>query len=177
MAKINHYLTMVLFTVMFLIGLQIPSVIDQYTKRVDAQLIEATSLLKQYQIIANKYHNGDMQDLIELHKQSQNPSFKDEATVIQTLVDRYSYLKKHKVLLDKNIFSAGFVLIFQADTDIYNRTIDQYTMSVQFTLVALAFGAIFAVICCALYEFIQFVCKYGYFKIKQKRRIKKTIHR
>ena len=159
MAKINHYITMLLFTVMFLVGLQVPAFMDQYTKRVDAQVIEVARLLRQYQQIADKYHNGSMSELIALHEKSQNQTFNDESVVITQHVEREQYLSSHLEHLNHNVFRGASTILFQVDEDIYTRTIEQYTMSIQFTKLSLIFAAFMAVFSCALYELILFIMK------------------
>ena len=159
MAKINHYITMLLFTVMFLVGLQVPAFMDQYTKRVDAQVIEVTRLLRQYQKIADKYHNGNMSELIALHEANANKTFNDEAVVISQHVKREQYLSNHLDQLKNNVFRGASTILFQVDEDIYARTIKQYTMSIQFTKLSLIFAAFMAVFSCVLYELILFILK------------------
>jgi len=159
MAKINHYITMLLFTIMFLVGLQVPAFMDQYTKRVDAQLVEVSRLLAQYQKIADKYHEGSLQDLIALHERSRVQTFNEEASVIALHVERERYLSNHLALLNNNVFSSASTIMFQVDKEIYERTLEQYTMSVQFTKVSLAFAAFLAILSCVLYELMQFMLK------------------
>jgi len=159
MAKINHYITMLLFTVMFLVGLQVPAFMDQYTKRVDAQAVEVSGLLRQYQKIADKYHNGSMSELIALHERNHNQTFNDEAVVITQHVEREQYLSEHLNKLKSNVFSAATTILIQVDEEIYARTIDQYTMSIQFTKLSLLFATFMAILSCALYELAQFIFK------------------
>jgi len=173
MAKINHYITMLLFVLMFLVGLQIPAFMDQYTKRVDAQLVESSRSLRPYKQIADKYHEGNIEALIQLHRQSDRPSFIDEADAIQSNVTREKYLLEHLQLLNKNLFSAAATMLLHVDEEIYDRTYNQFTMSIQFTKVSLVFAAFMAVLSCAIYELVQFLIK----RITKKIIDKKMVHK
>ena len=70
-----RYLMIVVACISLLIGLQIPNFVDQYQKRVDAHLREVSVNLQPFQDIATKYFDGDMNKLIELHRNSGEKAF------------------------------------------------------------------------------------------------------
>src|SRR5664279_2403036 len=83
-----RYLIVVVACISLLFGLQIPNIVDQYQKRVDAHLREVTINLQPFQDIAAKYFGGDMNKLIELHRASGEQAFQEEGAAIEKLLER-----------------------------------------------------------------------------------------
>ena len=73
-----RYLLIVIACVALLAGIQLPNLVDQYQKRIDAHLREVTANLKPYQEIANKFTGGSLDQLIELHRRSNEKAFQDD---------------------------------------------------------------------------------------------------
>src|SRR5581483_6371599 len=70
MSFLYRYLLILIACVALLMGIQIPSFVDQYEKRLDAHLQEVQADLKGYQDIANRDFGGSMEALIRRHKES-----------------------------------------------------------------------------------------------------------
>jgi len=78
----TDYLRIILFCSGLLIGIQIPAVVDQYAKRIDAHLTEVLDIFAGFQQTADRYFEGNIQDLISHYKSSDDAVFKNDATNI-----------------------------------------------------------------------------------------------
>lgn len=87
------YLRIILFCGGLLTGIQIPALVDQYAKRIDALLIEAQDVFAGFQETADCYFEGNIQDLFSHYKSSNDAVFKNDASNILFISNRVSYLK------------------------------------------------------------------------------------
>jgi hypothetical protein len=74
--------------VALLLGIQVPSFVDQYEKRLDAHFIEVKNNLRGFQEIADKFHGGSLEALIAKHEASEDRTFKDEARPIRNMYEK-----------------------------------------------------------------------------------------
>lgn len=95
---IHGYSLKLVFAVTLLLGIQIPSFLQQYEHRVDAHYQESQRQLNQLQIIADLYFSGDLQALLKKHQNSDIALFKTEASLIENTLDRFTDLQVKKML-------------------------------------------------------------------------------
>lgn len=123
-------------------GIQIPAVVDQYQKRVDAHLTEATELIAGFQQTADKYFNGDMQALILHYSNSDDVIFRTDAKNIQLMVQRVASLQAEaKALMQNAVLRASHVL-FNTQGAIFTETIQQYSYMILIDPLALIWGVL-----------------------------------
>ena len=67
------YLRLILFCSGLLIGIQVPAVVDQYEKRIDAHLTEALQVLAGFKQTADRYFNGSVEELVKHYENSDDP--------------------------------------------------------------------------------------------------------
>ncbi|WP_017684677.1 DUF2937 family protein, partial [Pseudomonas syringae] len=91
---LRSYLRLVLFTTGLLFGVQIPGFISDYSKRVEAHLIEAQQAVKGYTATAQQFFKGDIQALIQHYRSSEDPVFRADADNIDTLMNRTHILER-----------------------------------------------------------------------------------
>lgn len=91
---LRSYLRLVLFTLGLLFGVQIPGFISDYSKRVEAHLIEAQQAVKGYTATAQQFFKGDIQALIQHYRDSEDPVFRTDADNIDTLMNRTHILER-----------------------------------------------------------------------------------
>jgi len=154
MSKFQHYLSMVVFTLGFVLGIQVPNFIDQYVKRVDAHSQEASSHLKGYQAIADLNQNGDLKALIQKHAESSDPTFREETQVIENLL-----AKQQRYQAEKQAMSQGWLprirhIVFASDREILHQTYLQYSPGVPLNLEAVAAGFSVALLLCLCLELL-----------------------
>jgi hypothetical protein len=139
---LHRYLTVVVACIGLLLGLQLPNLVDQYEKRVDAHLREVTATFQPFQDIANKYFNGSIEKLIELHRQSGEKPFQEEGAAIEKMYQRKLRFEAEAAALKTSLpFKIAHVL-FGNDREMMDETLAQYTYTVPLNQDALVVGAV-----------------------------------
>jgi hypothetical protein len=149
-----RYLLIILACMTMLAGIQIPNLVDQYEKRVDAHWREVTANLKPYQEIANKYTGGNLDQLIELHRKSSEKAFQDEGLAIAEMVKRKLRFEADLAAMKASLPVKVFRLAFSGDRELMDETFQQYTYAVPLTQDALLAGAATAAIVLVLTELL-----------------------
>jgi type II secretory pathway pseudopilin PulG len=154
MEVLHRYLLIVLACMAMLAGIQVPNLVDQYEKRVDAHLREAVLAFQPYQALANKYFGGDIGKLLQLHRQNAAQPIRDEGDVIENLIKRKQHLQQAWNDMQAGLPVQIYRLILRGDRDLIRETLAQYTYSVPLTQDALVAGAGAAAIVLALTELL-----------------------
>jgi hypothetical protein len=69
----------VLFAVGLLLGIQVPSFIDQYQQRIDAHFREVSINITGFQDTADRLFSGDLESLIAYYRKSNDEVFQRDA--------------------------------------------------------------------------------------------------
>ena len=154
MNVVHHYLSLVIFTAAFIAGVQLPSFMDQYTKRVDAHLIEVEDHLSGYQNTADIYHGGDIEVLIQKHSNSSDPSFRSETAVIEGLVSNHRRYIAEQKAIEGGLLSASFHVMFFGDRQIKEEVLNSYTATMPLTTNAISTGLILALLVSMVLELL-----------------------
>lgn len=154
MTRLHHYISMIVFTLGFVVGIQVPNFIDQYAKRVDAHFQEASSHLQGYQKIADLNHGGDISRLIEKHANSTDATFRDETGVIQNLLANQQRFQREKIAMSQGWWHRIVHLALEGDRQILGQTYQQYAPGVPLTLEAVAAGFGVALLFCVGLELL-----------------------
>jgi hypothetical protein len=161
LASICHrYLLIFVACAALLAGLQAPSLIDQYQKRIDAHLREVTINLQPFQEIARKYFGGDMAKLIETHRASTEKPFQEEGVAIEKMQQRKTRFEAELAALNVALPYRIVHVLLDGDKEIMDETLAQYTYTVPLTQDALAVGGVFAVAVLLLLELLWAVGRY-----------------
>ncbi len=120
------YLRIILFCGGLLIGIQIPAVVDQYAKRIDAHLTEALDVFAGFQQTADRYFEGNIQDLISHYESSDDPVFKNDATNILFISNRVTHLKSEQIALKQSALMRTAHVLFFPDHKIFQHTLDTH---------------------------------------------------
>ncbi len=129
-----------------LVGVQVPSFVDQYDKRLDAHLIEARRSLKPFQEIADKLHKGSLDALIAKHEWSTDGTFQAEAQAIIKLRERVIYLEKQDRALSTSLPRQVIQLARSPDKEIFEETRMNYSFGILLDSTAVIFGFIFTLL-------------------------------
>ena len=159
MNVIHHYASLVVFTAAFLIGVQVPNFVDQYEKRVDAHAIEAAEHLGAYQRTADIYHGGDLEVLIQKHRNSSDPTFHSETALIENLLANHGRFIADQEALKGSLFSASFHTLFFSDRQIKDETLKSYTTTLPINSDAIVAGLLVAFSMSLLLEFVLVLLK------------------
>lgn len=140
----HRYLMIIVACIALLMGLQLPNFADQYEKRVDAHLREVTIDFQPYQVIADKYFNGNIEKLIELHRQSGQKPFQEEGAAIEKMYRRKLRFEAEMAALKTSLPYRIVHILFNGDQEMMSETLAQYTYTVPLNRDALMVGAAIA---------------------------------
>lgn len=141
MSVIYRYLMIIVACVSLLIGLQVPSFVDQYQKRVDAHLREVIVNLQPFVEIATKYFDGDMEKLLGLHRNSEALPFKEEGKAIEQMLQRKTHFEAELSALNTALPQRALHVLLHSDQQLREEALAQYSYTVPLDIPALSFGA------------------------------------
>lgn len=142
MRKIIEYLRLILFMAGVLVGIQAPSVVDQYGKRLQAQLTESKLSLNAFQGDADRYFGGSIDKLIAYYQANDDPVFNDAGTNVEGLMKRQSQLSTAWQHFSANEYSPYVQFIWDPMLEIKSQVLDQYTYSIILNSNAIMVGLI-----------------------------------
>src|SRR5512135_256037 len=155
-----RYLIVIVACIALLIGLQVPNFIDQYQKRVDAHLREVSINLQPFQEIANKYFGGDLNKLIELHRNSGEKPFQEEGAAIEKMVQRKLRFEADLAALQVSLPLKALNVLLHGDREMIDEALGQYSYNVPLNQDALVFGACAALAILLLVELLLALARY-----------------
>ncbi|MDG1751090.1 MAG: DUF2937 family protein [Thalassotalea sp.] len=165
---INTLIDRCMFTLMFILGVQLPEFINQYIQRLSGHLEESKRQLINYQSIAEQYFDGNITLLIKQYKSNADPIIVDSANVIEQLMQRTNYLSTHLTSLNTDDYVQQlFQFARHFDQQLLTKTAEFYKLAIPLNINALATGAVIA----SLFIIFNFCCSSCY-----KRYIKKQVN-
>lgn len=141
---IYRYFILIIAAAALLIGIQAPNLLNQYQQRLAAQYAEALVYYQDYQAIAERYYDGDLQRLIEAHRQSNEAAFQEEALIIEKLVARVAVFEQQTRLHKQSYPAQLWAMVWQNNEELMQGTLNEYSFNVPLDQRALATGALFA---------------------------------
>ena len=160
MEILHRYLLIVLACLAILAGIQIPNLIDQYEKRIDAHLREVVANLKPYQAVANQYTGGSLDQLLELHRTSTEKAFQEEGNAIAEMMKRKQRFEADLAELQASLPQKIVHILLRGDRELIEETLAQYTYAVPLNQDALLVGAATVAIVLALTELLLALAHY-----------------
>lgn len=154
MSIVYRYLMIIVACASLLIGLQVPSFVDQYQKRVDAHLREVIVNLQPFVEIATKYFDGDMERLLGLHRNSEALPFKEEGKAIEQLLQRKTHFEAELSALNTALPQRALHVLLHSDAQLREEALAQYSYTVPLNQDALLFGAGAALVILLLVELL-----------------------
>lgn len=146
MSVLLRYFMVVVACACFVLGMQLPSLADQYAKRVDAHMREVTVNFMPYQEIANHHAGGSIEQLIELHRKSEVQVFKAEGGAIERLYQRKLHFEAEHQALQTHLPGRLLHMVLRGDRELLQETIAQYSATVPLNQAALIAGAVVALV-------------------------------
>lgn len=141
-----RYFIVVIACLALLLGLQVPNFVDQYQKRVDAHLREVIVNLQPFQDIAAKYFGGDINKLIELHRNSAEKPFQEEGAALEKMVQRKLRFEADLAALQVSLPMKAWHVLMHGEREMMDEALGQYSYAVPLQGDALAFGAVVAAV-------------------------------
>ena len=148
------YLRLVCFAFGLLIGVQVPSLIDQYAKRVDAHRIEADKNFSGFRLIAEQMFHGNVDALIAHHRLSGDPVFKREAGTIEANYSRLQMLEQEWQALQGSLVHKLLHVALKPNRELLKETLDAYSYTVPLNAAAILCGLLAALLASLLVELL-----------------------
>ncbi len=140
MRRLFEYLRLVLFVGGVLVGIQIPTFVDQYGKRLDAHWQESQLSLKQFQLDADKYFSGDLSKLVQHYQSSSDPVINDGGKSIARLQSRHNQLKEALRRFAENQFSPFIETLIKPVPEIRTEAWSNYNFMIVLEPFAVIWG-------------------------------------
>lgn len=144
MGFISRLLLLLCGSCALLVGIQVPGFVDQYEKRIDAHFVEVQANLKPFQDIANKFHGGSLDALIQKHEASPDRSFRAEGDAIGKVEQRFQLLQREKFALQTSLPRQVVFMATEADRALIDEARRDYSFTVLLNQVTLLSGLVFA---------------------------------
>ncbi len=123
----------------------IPSFIAQYRQRVGGRLDQVLQDIAPFQAIANQFHHGSLQELIQYHLASADRTFHDEGAALQGMVDSAEQLRQALLALNTDLFHQLVYMLTKADPLIARATWEIFSPAFNLTPESVVFAVIVGV--------------------------------
>ncbi|GAA5137370.1 DUF2937 family protein [Thalassotalea piscium] len=144
-----------LFTVMFLVGVQLPAFINAYRQRLSGHLNEAQEQLTQYQAIADMQYQGSIDKLIVAFKSNSDNAIQQMSNVIANSVESVNTYQQQLFNLENaNYLQRVFYFITQMDVEKALETLDRFVPAIPLELNAIITGVILSLLLSGLLNLI-----------------------
>lgn len=142
---INTLIDRCMFTLMFILGVQLPEFINQYIQRLSGHLEESKKQLTNYQSLAEQYFDGNITLLIKQYKSNTDPIIVDTATVVEQLMQRTHYLSNHLNSINTEDYLQQLIhFASEFDPQLISKTAEFYKLAIPLNVNALSTGAVIA---------------------------------
>lgn len=140
MGLLSRFFLLLMASGALLLGIQVPGFVDQYEKRVDAHFIEVSTNLKSFQDIADRFHGGSIEALIEKHERSTDKTFHAEGDAIRKMHDRFLRFQNEKIQLQASLPNQLLWIAKGADRELLLETRQNYSFGILLNREALIAG-------------------------------------
>ncbi len=130
----------------------VPGFIAQYRQRLGGRLDQAELDLVPWQKLADQFHHGDLQQLIQHNLASSDPTFQAEGHVIQQLLTTVHALQAAVDALHTSLFGQVAYLAVHADPGLIRATWQDFVPTFALSGEGLAFAALFALTAWLLFQ-------------------------
>ena len=121
---LKTYSRLFIFAGGLLLGIQVPNVVDQYERRIDAHYLEVSANISGFQSTADLLFSGYMEALIAYYADSNDLVFESDAQSIRSIVARYNRISNERDALSGNILAAAMHVILYADDEFIDETFE-----------------------------------------------------
>jgi hypothetical protein len=134
-----------IFTIAFIIGVQFPEFIQQYSQRLSGHLDEALQQLAQFQLIANRHFDGDLSAMVRKYSSNIEPSISETADLIVDTSSRVTHLETHLNNIGQaDYFKRLYAFATEYDLTMAQATLQQFQLAIPLDVMSLVSGAILA---------------------------------
>jgi Protein of unknown function (DUF2937) len=147
-----NYLRLIVFALGLLVGIQVPSFVDQYAKSVSAHHSEVARNFAGFQDTANGYFGGSVEALVAHHMASTDQAFRDEARSIQKMYERLTAMTAELAAMSGPLIKQIIHVVFRPNQEILDETWATYTYSVPLNAPAIGSGVAIGTLLAMLVE-------------------------
>lgn len=130
MKRLFEYLRLALFVGSVLIGVQVPSFVDQYGQRLESHALESSRALKDFQKDADTYFGGDLQRLIAHYQANPDQIINDGGRNISGLYERNQQLNNAFVAFSASRFSPYVQTLLSPVPEIRSKAMESYDFTI-----------------------------------------------
>lgn len=142
---INSTIDYMLFTLGFIIAVQLPEFIQQYKQYIAGKFSESDWHLSGYQNIADKSFNGDIQVLINEYLKSGQSALNETGNLVAELVKRNNDLKALIIELENESYLHQLLSFSQSfNAEDTQTVLSYYQMAIPLTVEAIGSGIVLA---------------------------------
>jgi Protein of unknown function (DUF2937) len=120
----------------------IPSFIAQYRQRVGGRLDQVLQDIAPFQQIANQFHHGSLEELIQYHLASPDSTFHNEGAALLAMVNSAEQLRRALEALNTDLFHQLVYLLTRMDPAIARATWQAFLPSFNLTAESVVFALI-----------------------------------
>lgn len=164
----HHYSSMILFVAAVMVGVQVPNFVDQYVKRVDAHFIEAKANFHVYKGVANRLHDGSIEELADRYRASSDPSVQAGAEAIEQSLARVHALDDERMALQGNLWQQLIAMAKTRNWRLLKDTYRSYSAGVPLNLEAGICGLLAGVLACVFFELVLSFLGMGFGRVMAK---------
>lgn len=139
----------------------VPGFIAQYRQRLGGRLDQARLDLEPWQKIAERFHHGNLEELIRYHLSSRDPTFHAEGTVIRSLVETVQQLQSAVNALHGSLFQQARYLAGHADAGLMRATFSDWVPTFALSAEGILFAVSFAVALWLLFQGVWWLIARG----------------
>ena len=144
MQVVRGFLDRLLLVCAVVAGGLVPGFIAQYRQRLGGRLDQARLDLAPWQRLADQFHHGDIQNLIQYHLASGDPKFHAEGAVIRSLVDTVHQLQAAVDALHGSLFRQVAYLLLHTDPGLERATFADWVPTFALSAEGIVFALVFA---------------------------------
>lgn len=133
-----------------LLGSILPSYGMQYVVSVESKLEQVNVDLAAFQVIADRYHQGSLTNLIDHHLASDDPTFHAEGQAIRTMLQAREGLESARAALSGSVLEQFRFFIREFDLEAARSTWRAYEPGILLNRDALVFSVSIGLLCCVL---------------------------
>lgn len=152
------YSRLVVFACALLLGIQVPSFIEQYKQRVDAHFREVSANISGFQSTANLLFNGDLDQLVAYYANSNDAVFERDAQSVGNIVSRFRRLSMEQAAMQEDLVSVALHVMFAPDQELFDEALAQYSYTVPLNALAVQWGLALAIILTLSVDGVLFGC-------------------
>jgi hypothetical protein len=139
----------------------VPGFITQYQQRLGGRLDQARLDLEPWQKLADQSFHGDLEQLIQYHLSSTDPTFHAEGAVIRALLVFVRQLQSAAEALHGDLFHQMQYLLLHADAELVRATYSDWVPTFALSAEGILFALAFALLVWLVFHILWWIVSYG----------------